>query len=1064
MSSSPIATYSFLPWLKGGLANQITSADGASVPVRAAVDVRLVVATDNAAIPAADRTVDTQVQLIGPGDVLGINPDVVVKTQPRDWITDFEPNYIPFIEFYDEDFPWRYTPAAADATRHRLRPWLTLVVLKAAEFEELSARTGPLSAVRVVDAQTKFPHAPQLWAWAHVHVNEDLTADRTRDLASSMNAFGQIVSAHPDRAYSRLMCPRKLEPETEYHAFLIPTFESGRLAGLGLEIPPALRATENAWGVNPALTDFPYYYRWFFRTGTVGDFEYLVRLLEPKPMDERVGVREMDARTPGPAVAGIADDIRLEGALKCPPPGALSTNWPDPYPQPFQTTLRALLNTPAEYARAAPGTDPVIAPPIYGARHALIEELTPGNRDWVHELNLDPRNRVPAGFGTEVIQEHQERYMNEAWRQVGDVLAANQKIRNFQLGLAASLTIHQRSLAAVPAAAALTLTAPVHTRVLTAGATVFAAASTGGSAVAPLDDTPTTLARRLDRAVVPPTLFAPGFRRVVRPRSTVFTRLSTAGPTGASWVERVNAGDITATPPKVTPPGVLDTAALQDELKPSGFPAWLAGVTRRPALFFLLVLVLLVVLLFLFGLGVVGLALVGLAALGAVALWVLGGRYRRDEDAARAAGEAGWTRAAVADVPPAPNFRITAPGDTSAAPAGTTSGPDSRDAADFRAAASDLFALFEAIPPAPPPHRALSLSTAGAAVLEAVDPRATHVLRLEHVVNLAPPLRRQWARLPRTVMAYPEFTEAMYKPLADKSSELLLPNIHLITQNTISLLVTNQRFIESYMVGLNHEFMRELLWREYPTDRQGTPFRQFWDVSNYVNTDPSLTPAQLREKLKDIKPIHTWEGGSALGSHNQREDDGDAAQLVLVVRGDVLKKYPNTVIYANRAAWQRRADGSIDRGKPRLLDESAGSQKFPLYGAKVAPDIHFIGFDLTVEEVRGGTGETGTDLAGWFFVLQERPGEPRFGLDMPLSGPLPPLRDWDDLTWGHVATQNEHISLTTSVALAPPPTGTNNNPENVAWNPNTNSADVAHILYQDPVLVAVHAAEMLRGV
>ena len=35
------------------------------------------------------------------------------------------------------------------------------------------------------------------------------------------------------------------------------------------------------------------------------------------------------------------------------------------------------------------------------------------------------------------------------------------------------------------------------------------------------------------------------------------------------------------------------------------------------------------------------------------------------------------------------------------------------------------------------------------------------------------------------------------------------------------------------MVGLNHEFARELLWREYPTDQRGSYFRQFWDVSGY---------------------------------------------------------------------------------------------------------------------------------------------------------------------------------------------------------------------------------------
>ena len=33
------------------------------------------------------------------------------------------------------------------------------------------------------------------------------------------------------------------------------------------------------------------------------------------------------------------------------------------------------------------------------------------------------------------------------------------------------------------------------------------------------------------------------------------------------------------------------------------------------------------------------------------------------------------------------------------------------------------------------------------------------------------------------------------------------------------------------MVGLNHEFARELLWREFPTDQRGSYFRQFWDPS-----------------------------------------------------------------------------------------------------------------------------------------------------------------------------------------------------------------------------------------
>ena len=93
------------------------------------------------------------------------------------------------------------------------------------------------------------------------------------------------------------------------------------------------------------------------------------------------------------------------------------------------------------------------------------------------------------------------------------------------------------------------------------------------------------------------------------------------------------------------------------------------------------------------------------------------------------------------------------------------------------------------------------------------------------------------AELPETfveAMAYPVFDLPMYAPLRDLSAELLIPNVNLIENNSITLLETNQKFIEAYMVGLNHEFARELLWREYPTDQRGSYFRQFWDVSSFL--------------------------------------------------------------------------------------------------------------------------------------------------------------------------------------------------------------------------------------
>ena len=57
------------------------------------------------------------------------------------------------------------------------------------------------------------------------------------------------------------------------------------------------------------------------------------------------------------------------------------------------------------------------------------------------------------------------------------------------------------------------------------------------------------------------------------------------------------------------------------------------------------------------------------------------------------------------------------------------------------------------------------------------------------------------------------------------------------------------------------------------------------------------------EDLKDVPPLHRWTRPSALGSHNQRDAQGDKSQVVLVIRGDLLKRYPNTFIYAQKARW-----------------------------------------------------------------------------------------------------------------------------------------------------------------
>ncbi|MGE0403700.1 MAG: hypothetical protein AB7T06_43740, partial [Kofleriaceae bacterium] len=85
----------------------------------------------------------------------------------------------------------------------------------------------------------------------------------------------------------------------------------------------------------------------------------------------------------------------------------------------------------------------------------------------------------------------------------------------------------------------------------------------------------------------------------------------------------------------------------------------------------------------------------------------------------------------------------------------------------------------------------------------------------------------------------------------------------------------------------------------------------------------------------------------------------------------------------------------------------------------------------------------------WFYVIKQRPGEPRFGLDD--TSPSATATTWDDLSWRNVAAEI-NIDLKPELRDA-------NIPDHRRWG--SNAADVADILFQRPVLIAIHASEML---
>jgi hypothetical protein len=1107
---NPVATYSFLPWLRHGIATTITAGDGdQTVKSRAATHVELQLAGDPVGGGAElTQALAQDIALFGPGDVVGVDARAVVRTEPRDWITNFESNYLAAVDFYDEDFPWRYTPAAPDGTHLRLRPWIALLILTDAEFQEGKNVVGrPLPYITIADAKV-LPLADELWAWAHVHFNRSLGATPSEIVSPDMNAVlprvESIVENDPDAAYSRLLSPRRLDDNTAYHAFVVPTFETGRLAGIGLDPGGAPFATASAWAAyngRPQGGEYPYYYRWYFRTGTHGDFEYLVRLLKPQPIDHRVGTRDMDVQDPGSNLPGIVDPalggvLKLGGALRVPDadltPEQLAErqryeDWDEPYPHHFQRALAAFVNLPDDYAAQAAADanagsglgpaieddpDPLITAPLYGRWHALTQRLlterdgsqAPNDRNWVHRIGLDPRFRVPAGFGADVVETNAEEYMNYAWQQIGDVLAANSRIRRLHLATEVStrwFDLHLVPLAAAQPERALALTAPVHSRIL-------------GSS--------TTVAHQRAASLVPPALTSTAMRRVVRPQGRLMRSLPfEADANPGNLLERVNAGEVSAAPPKTVPSGVVTIDEAATAAEPPDVPkpilALLAHYPWLPWALIALGVVLLVLLAIVLPFGVgVAIGVVVLAGLVALAWLLL--RFEAEDAPALAIGEEGQTPGAVDRLPHNPSFGLSEPGSAQSTPPGPT---DSPVATRFKGALADSFELLGAsasVGRRPVPIR-LDLSALTGTVVSAVDPKDTIPRRGFASIALPDWLREQLTEDFGEVMAYPKIDLPMYQPLKAISVELFLPNINLIAPNSITLIETNQKFIEAYMSGLNHELARKLLWREYSTDQRGSYFRQFWDVRSVIDTE-GLSHDALKEQLYDIPELHRWSLSSALGDHNNRQSTGEhGEQAVLVIRGELLKKYPTAVIYAHRAEWEYEADGTTpDLTEPRKLVDLTPAEeekppttkmRFPLYEAKAEPDIYFFGFDLTIPEAKGGSGKPGDDDPGWFFVIKERPGEPRFGLELSRDRPLEILDEltWDDALPGGQPGQFLPATSLGSVALAAPPAG---DPEGKkpqhdddvqADAAPASSARWAYLLFRAPVMVAVHADEML---
>ncbi|MCA9423382.1 MAG: hypothetical protein KC592_20350, partial [Nitrospira sp.] len=498
-----------------------------------------------------------------------------------------------------------------------------------------------------------------------------------------------------------------------------------------------------------------------------------------------------------------------------PPPG-----------QAFREALaKMVLNREENLAKKGQNDFPWIVPPIYGQWHTQRSETDPGRSSWLDELNLDPRHRVAAGAGAQVIRDQQEALMASAWDQVGDIEAANELIRHAQLGCELSLAVHDRMQLLKP---------EDYLRVV--GSKMKSIPWDNPARATPSPRSYTVYGKLLaDRADLLPAI-EPTFARVTRPRGALRKRQYRLPSQSmrSDVLFRLNAKDLIVCGAHPNPPGIIHF-----------------------------------------------------------------GKILKDWDATSSPNKSRVKLLSKISSAKNVKTRIAQPSDKTPLKSSQQQSVAQFVPVDLIALGPEMFA--KALNP-----------------LKTIPSLANQRLQFRGM-----PVREKVQTLD-LIMAAPRFPLPMYEGLREVSQDFILPGLEKVPNNTLALLKPNMRFIEAYFCGLNHEFSKELEWREYPTDKKGSYFRQFWDRAEFVQPEGfqvqlhqaqakylgyqlGKKPSQisdeeaLDELLKDVKPISEWKAARLGENRNVWGDQQVKENLVLLIRGDLLRKYPNTVIYAIEA-------------------------------------------------------------------------------------------------------------------------------------------------------------------
>ncbi|MBP5769547.1 MAG: hypothetical protein J6W51_10780 [Fibrobacter sp.] len=442
-------------WVKKGIGCKITEVDqlGDGGVEKFRPSVKLTMRLKSTAVQPVDEKSDyTSIEVknfpvLGPGDVLSINSNAVMSFFPPSGNKGFSKKYRPYIEFNEPDFAWRYTPARATddnvKEKGKLRPWLAVIACENSKYTIAKNNNGVDLVTFKINEQADydkiFPDPKNIWKSAHAQADAEYGSD---------TGFCRIVCVNEEDFTENI----------EYTAFVIPVFELTRLRALGFDDEnekfKETLVQASAWESydrqksKESPFTFPVFFKWNFKAG--GEtFKDLVKALVPfstkksgidvdvSNLGDGLSYSFLEKKPKRKSIVMPAATLTLKSKQESAFPSANGDEKElfeklkeklDLSPV-FQENKKLIIGSSYKEKYDSNGNgDPWVVPPIYGGKHAMATGFNDEKLPWLDQVNLDLHYRSVAGLGKKIVQEHQEQFVNRAWKQVELVKELNYRI------------------------------------------------------------------------------------------------------------------------------------------------------------------------------------------------------------------------------------------------------------------------------------------------------------------------------------------------------------------------------------------------------------------------------------------------------------------------------------------------------------------------------------------------------------------------------------------------------------------------------------------------------------